>query len=67
MARDAFEDPPVHPAWPRKPDGTPDENRMPTGTHLQRDVNGKVHVIDVTPRYRDGSPMTPPTIPGGTS
>jgi hypothetical protein len=46
------------PNWPRRPDGTPDPERMPTGMHLQKGV-----LIDVTPRHPDGTPIVPPTLP----
>jgi len=64
--RDAFEPGPNgdYPAWPRRPDGTPDPARMPTGLHVQHGV-----LVDVTPRDPDGIEIVPPTIPpepGGT-
>jgi hypothetical protein len=64
-ARDAFEPGPdnTYPAWPRRPDGTLDPERMPTGTHYQRDKSGRRVVVDVTPRKPDGTRIVPPTIP----
>ncbi len=60
MARDAFDPGPNgdYPYWPRKADGTPDADRMPTGEHMQDGV-----LIDLTPRKPDGTPITPPTLP----
>lgn len=73
MARDAYEPGPggTYPNWPRRADGTPDPERMPTGSHKQKTESGEVVVVDVTPRYpvdhpRAGEPIDPPTIPGGT-
>lgn len=69
MARDALEEGPdgTFPNWPRRPDGTPDPARMPTGSHKQKTKTGEVVVVDVTPRKPDGTPINPPTIPpGGT-
>ena len=52
------------PNWPRRPDGSPDPARMPTGVHRQK-VPGKARrvLIDQTPRNPDGTPIVPPTIP----
>jgi len=70
MAEDALDPGPdgTFPHWPRKPDGTPDPERMPTGTHPQRvrgrgPNSGRVVIVDVTPRHPDGTPIEPPTIP----
>ena len=70
MARDAYEPGPNndYPAWPRRADGTPDPRRMPTGTRRQRTPDGRVVVVDETPRFpvdhpRAGEPIDPPTIP----
>jgi hypothetical protein len=59
MARDAFDPGPNgdYPAWPRRPDGTPDPERMPTGLHRQRMPDGSVVVIDLTPRDPAGQPI----------
>ena len=72
MARDALE-PGVEgtfPNWPRRPDGSPDPERMPTGTRRQRTPDGRVVVIDETPRHpvddplgRAGQPIHPPNRP----
>lgn len=52
-----------YPHWPRRPDGTPDPERMPTGQHRQPDPeNGGRVLIDVTPRTPEGEPIVPPTI-----
>lgn len=57
----------TYPYWPRKPDGSPDPERMPTGQHRQRIRKGKrsgeVVVTDQTPRKPDGTPIVPPTLP----
>ena len=69
MAEDAFEpgEGNTFPAWPRKPDGSPDPDRMPTGVTGHRirvgPDKGRRVVIDQTPRNPDGSPIEPPTIP----
>ena len=70
MARDALEPGPggTYPNWPRRPDGSPDPARMPTGSHKQKTETGEVVVVDVTPRFpvdhpRAGEPIDPPTIP----
>jgi hypothetical protein len=55
-----------YPAWPRRPDGTPDPQRMPTGVHRQRDPRtGERVAVDVTPRRPDGTPIVPPNRPTG--
>ncbi len=53
-----------YPFWPRRPDGTPDPERMPTGKHRQKlpGTNRRV-LTDQTPRKPDGTPIVPPTIP----
>jgi len=62
MARDALDPGPLgnYPNWPRKPDGSWDEARMPTGVHSQVTPAGDVVRIDVTPRRPDGTPIVPP-------
>jgi hypothetical protein len=70
MANDALDPGPdgSYPHWPRKPDGTSDRVRMPTGKHRQK-VKGTHRrvVVDLTMRHPDGTPIVPPTIPpGGT-
>lgn len=66
MARDALDPGPdgTFPNWPRRADGTPDERRMPTGTHKHRqlDRSRRKMVVDVTPRHPDGTPIVPPTL-----
>jgi hypothetical protein len=56
----------TYPHWPRRPDGSPDPERMPTGLHKQRipRTNRRV-VVDLTMRDPDGNPINPPTIPPG--
>jgi hypothetical protein len=53
-----------YPHLPRNPvDGTLDTVRMPVGTRRQRDVNGKLHTLDVEPTGPDGrrpSEVPPP-------
>lgn len=67
MANDALDPGPNgdYPYWPRNPDGTLDETRMPSGMRWQRDPNGRRVLIDVTERHPDGSPIVPPTLPPG--
>jgi len=50
------------PLWPRRPDGTPDPERMPSGRRWQRDPRGEWHLIDLTPRHPHGPPIVPPSI-----
>ena len=68
MAKDALDPGPdgTYPYWPRKPDGSWDEERMPTGIHFGRKPKGR---LDLTPRHRDGTPIVPPgmTPPRGGS
>lgn len=61
MANDALDPGPNgdYPFWPRNPDGT---SAMPTGLRLQPDENGRTHLIDITPRHTDGTPIVPPDI-----
>jgi hypothetical protein len=68
MARDALDPGPLgnYPNWPRRPDGSPDPARMPTGMHKQRLKNGDVVDVDLTPRDPSGEPIVPPTIPPET-
>ena len=69
MARDALDPGPDgdYPYWPRRPDGSPDPERMPTDPHWQRTPTGELVLVDLTPRHRDGAPITPPNRPpGGT-
>jgi hypothetical protein len=55
-----------YPDWPRRSDGTPDAERMPTGKHRQRDPRtGRRVLVDVTPRKPDGAPIVPPNRPTG--
>lgn len=65
MPNDALDPGPdgTYPHWPRRPDGTPDPERMPTGVRLQKTRDGGVVAVDLTPRHPDGSPIIPPTIP----
>ncbi len=62
MARDALEPGPdgSYPNWPRKPDGSLDEERMPTGLHWQVTPDGRRVLIDLTPRDTNGNPISPP-------
>lgn len=63
MPRDALDPGPdgTYPAWPRKPDGTSDPVRMPTGVHPQRTPKGRVVDVDLTPRDNEtGEPIVPP-------
>lgn len=62
MAEDALDPGPdgSYPNWPRKPDGSWDEERMPTGLHWQRMPDGTYEQIDLTPRETDGTPIVPP-------
>ncbi len=70
MPHDALDPGPLsdYPHWPRRPDGTPDPARMPTGEHRQPDRSrgGQRVKIDVTPRTPEGQPITPPTLPPGS-
>jgi len=61
MARDALDPGPdgSYPWWPRRPDGSLDEERMPTGIHRQLTPDGRVVLVDLTPRDADGNPITP--------
>ena len=71
MTRDALAPGPNnnYPAWPRRPDGSPDPARMPTGVHRQKLPNTSPRVkVDQTPRYpvdhpRAGEPIGPPNLP----
>ena len=65
MAQDAFDPGPNgdYPYWPRRPDGTPDSKRMPTGTYYERLPDGRRVLVDVTPRKPDGTPIVPPNRP----
>ena len=54
----------TYPWWPRKPDGSWDELRMPTGERFER-RGGRVYRVDVTPRHgpedpRHRQPIVPP-------
>lgn len=54
----------TYPHWPRRPDGSPDPERMPQGVTRQRGPDGKVRVIDLTSYDREtGKPIVPPTLP----
>jgi hypothetical protein len=64
MTNDALDPGPLgnYPHWPRRPDGSLDPARMPTGiTRVRR--GGKVYVIDQTPRTPTGEPIEPPPLP----
>lgn len=50
----------VYPHWPRKPDGSWDEERMPTGEHWQLMPDGTYTRVDLTPRDGAGEPIVPP-------
>jgi hypothetical protein len=50
----------TYPHWPRTTDGTLDRERMPTGRHVHIDSAGERHLVDLTPRHPDGTPITPP-------
>jgi hypothetical protein len=66
MPRDALDPGPdgTYPAWPRKSDGSPDPERMPTGRHRQKVPDSDRRVLtDQTPRKPTGEPIVPPTIP----
>jgi hypothetical protein len=57
-----------YPNWPRRPDGTLETERMPTGERSQRHPKGGRVRIDVTPRHPPGHPLAgqpiePPTTP----
>jgi len=67
MANDALDPGPdgSYPHWPRKPDGSWDEDRMPTGVHPQRKPSGGQTKVDLTPRHgpesdTPGAPIVPP-------
>lgn len=64
MAVDALDPGPNgdYPHWPRRPDGSLDPERMPTGVHGQR-VGDKRVLIDVTPSDENGNAIVPPTRP----
>ena len=71
MTRDALDPGPNddYPAWPRRPDGSLDPERMPTGVHSQKVPTTSRRVeVDQTPRYpvdhpRAGEPIEPPDLP----
>lgn len=65
MARDALDPGPDgnYPNWPRRPDGTLDPERMPTGVHHQLTPDGHEVLVDLTPRDADGNPIVPPPLP----
>lgn len=66
MVQDALDPGPDgnYPAWPRKADGTPDPERMPTGLHSQKVPGTRERVVvDVTLRDDEGNPIIPPTLP----
>ena len=51
------------PFWPRTVDGDWDTVRMPTGEIRQKStVDGRVRLLDVTPRGTDGTPIVPPDL-----
>jgi len=50
-----------YPYWPRQEDGSEDPVRMPRGRRWQRDSRGEWHLIDLTPRHPDGTPIVPPS------
>lgn len=52
-----------YPNWPRRADGSPDPERMPSGLHWQRGPDGDRVLVDVTSRHPDGSPIVPPILP----
>jgi hypothetical protein len=70
MANDALDPGPeaTYLYWPRNPDGTPDEERRPTGVevHPRRRWDPfrerTVH-IDLQPYDEDGVPIVPPVLP----
>jgi len=68
MAKDALDPGPEgnYPNWPRKPDGTPDESRMPTKSRKRRrrrSPYGETHDnLDLRPRDENGNPIEPPSI-----
>ncbi len=52
-----------YPHWPRNPDGTTDEERMPSGprrSRTRRDAAGNPVVVDPAPGNPDGSRAGPP-------
>ena len=51
------------PNWPRRPDGSPDPERMPTGLHRQDGT-----LVDLTPRHPAGHPLAgEPIVPPNQS
>jgi hypothetical protein len=65
MAEDALDPGPGgdYPHWPRRPDGTPDDSRMPAGLHRQDGT-----LIDLTPRHPPGHPLAgQPIVPPNQS
>lgn len=61
MAVDALDPGPNgdYPNWPRRPDGTLDPERMPTGVHVHITRNGERIPVDLTPRHPNGAPIQP--------
>jgi hypothetical protein len=54
-----------YPFMPRKPDGSVDRERMPTGLTRNVSADGEVRLIDLTPRDAGGKPIDPPPLPPG--
>jgi hypothetical protein len=44
-----------YPHWPRKPDGSTDDKRMPRGARKTRLADGRVVVLDPAPGDADGT------------
>lgn len=63
MPEDALDPGPSgdYPHWPRRPDGTPAPERMPSGIHYQYSPDGEYVRIDLTVRHPDGTPIVPPS------
>jgi hypothetical protein len=64
VAQDALDPGPdgSYPYWPRKPDGSWDEERMPAGNRPARDSRGRRIVINLTVHRPDGTPIVPPDL-----
>jgi hypothetical protein len=70
VANDALDPGPEgdYPYWPRKVDGTPDEDRMPTGVEIRpprkrnRLREGAAY-FNLRPHDEDGVPIIPPERP----
>lgn len=65
MATDALDPGPDgdYPHWPRNPDGSTDERRMPRGPRRHRLPDGTVITLDPAPGNPDGTYAGPPEPP----